>query len=619
MKSSFLNFTTLCLLILFTGYSGNNVLSQSTTKSATEQILKEAEVALQTNPVKAKNLGLKAVEAAQRENNAQLLAEAYKETGTYYFYLSQYDSTKYFWLQSKKLLENEGGKPLADIYNNLGIIYMRTGVMDSSYRYNTEALRLRNILKDTLGVGNSHLNLGSIYRSVGNFDLALEHYFKGVKVYESINRNDKLSEAYNSIGLVYLAVEDYENALSFLKQSLDIKVEKGSPRKIGNTLSNIAATYAKQKDTVQAEEYYLKAEEIFESLGDKRMLAGISTNLGVIYKNKGAFDLAITYYQKAVEGFSQTKDLEGLATAYNNLGAIYYLKNEYIQSKSAYLNALEFAKQIESMPLQLTANKGLFKSYKMLGNFDLALQHNENYVALNDSIFKKTTAETIAELREEFEAEKKARKIKELEVNALEQEKIVQNRNYQIWVVSSSSLIFIGLLLLIIMRIRFKRKILQKEQEKLHLNAQLKQKEIDLKNRELTSYASTSAQKSQFLKELIIELENVPFESNETKLQSTSIIRKIKSEVNNEDEWQKFKVHFENVHPTFFEKLKKEFPKLTANDLKQCAFVKMNLSNKEVALLLNITPKSVKMNRYRLKKKLSLEKDEALDSFLHNF
>ena len=72
------------------------------------------------------------------------------------------------------------------------------------------------------------------------------------------------------------------------------------------------------------------------------------------------------------------------------------------------------------------------------------------------------------------------------------------------------------------------------------------------------------------------------------------------------DEWKIFEHNFNQVHEEFFNQLKKQFPELTPKDLKLCAYIKMNLSTKEIAPLLNISIRGVETHRYRLKGKLNL-------------
>lgn len=85
-----------------------------------------------------------------------------------------------------------------------------------------------------------------------------------------------------------------------------------------------------------------------------------------------------------------------------------------------------------------------------------------------------------------------------------------------------------------------------------------------------------------------------------------------------DDNWEQFAHHFDNVHTDFLLVLKNRYPTLTANELKLCAYVRMNLSSKEIAQLMNISIRGVEIGRYRLRKKLGLPKEMNLFEFLLN-
>jgi DNA-binding CsgD family transcriptional regulator len=80
--------------------------------------------------------------------------------------------------------------------------------------------------------------------------------------------------------------------------------------------------------------------------------------------------------------------------------------------------------------------------------------------------------------------------------------------------------------------------------------------------------------------------------------------------------WDDFNLYFESINKNFYTRLKQLYPEISANDLKVCALIKLNLSIKEMASILNISPDSVKTARYRLRKKLQLAADENLTSFI---
>ncbi|MGC9345044.1 MAG: helix-turn-helix transcriptional regulator, partial [Bacteroidales bacterium] len=89
-------------------------------------------------------------------------------------------------------------------------------------------------------------------------------------------------------------------------------------------------------------------------------------------------------------------------------------------------------------------------------------------------------------------------------------------------------------------------------------------------------------------------------------------------EIDDKNQNKIFKTYFEEVHEEFFKRLKEKHPNLTPRDLNLCAYIKMNLSNKEIASLLNISTRGVEISRYRLRKKLDLLRDINLSIYLSN-
>ncbi|MEX0273326.1 MAG: helix-turn-helix transcriptional regulator [Flavobacteriaceae bacterium] len=94
--------------------------------------------------------------------------------------------------------------------------------------------------------------------------------------------------------------------------------------------------------------------------------------------------------------------------------------------------------------------------------------------------------------------------------------------------------------------------------------------------------------------------------------------KKLLGVASNEGTWEEFKHQFEEIHPHFFKRLNELHPNLSINDVKHCSYILSNLKNKEVAHLINISPRSVETTRYRLKKKLGLSQDETLYHYLQH-
>ncbi len=142
--------------------------------------------------------------------------------------------------------------------------------------------------------------------------------------------------------------------------------------------------------------------------------------------------------------------------------------------------------------------------------------------------------------------------------------------------------------------------------------------EIKIKSKQLANTAMALIKKNEALLELKNELQQhkVGFKNPFT---FKNLIKKVDYSIGHKDEWEIFEYNFNQVHDEFFQELKRQYPQLTSKDLKICAYIKMNLSTKEIAPLLNISTRGVETQRYRLKRKLRLESDKNLVDFLVNF
>jgi ligand-binding sensor domain-containing protein/DNA-binding CsgD family transcriptional regulator len=141
------------------------------------------------------------------------------------------------------------------------------------------------------------------------------------------------------------------------------------------------------------------------------------------------------------------------------------------------------------------------------------------------------------------------------------------------------------------------------------------------KAKELANLTFSLIQKNQVLIDFKSELEQVKKYSESNKLVTEDLrrlIRKVNKDIDKEENWEVFEDYFDTVHENFFIKLKKKFPDLTSKDLRLCAYLRMNLATKEIAPLMNITVRGVEIGRYRLRRKLELDRNVNFTSFLNS-
>jgi len=132
-------------------------------------------------------------------------------------------------------------------------------------------------------------------------------------------------------------------------------------------------------------------------------------------------------------------------------------------------------------------------------------------------------------------------------------------------------------------------------------------------NKNLSRYVLELDQKATALKRIRKNLVSLyPEVDMLVKSKLISIVSSIKSSTGDKKHWDDFKVYFENINPGFVKKLIKKHPSLTLKDIKYCCYLKMNMSNDEIRHILGINKESVRTHKYRLKKKLTLSKDQDL-------
>jgi ligand-binding sensor domain-containing protein/DNA-binding CsgD family transcriptional regulator len=156
-------------------------------------------------------------------------------------------------------------------------------------------------------------------------------------------------------------------------------------------------------------------------------------------------------------------------------------------------------------------------------------------------------------------------------------------------------------------------KELENEQQLMKLRNEQLSQDVDNKNRELAVSTMSLNSKNELLAFIKEDLKKTSQnDSNNIK----SVISTINKNITEEDSWNVFKEAFDNADKDFLKRIKQLHPLLTANDLRLCAYLRLNLSSKEIAPLFNISVRSVEIKRYRLRKKMDLQHENGLVEYI---
>lgn len=459
------------------------------------------------------------------------------------------------------------------------------------------------------------------YMSEGNYSEAFQYAIKMIGKTETINDKQLLFKIYNLMGTLYSYIQNYNRAESYYKQA----AEYVSPEQVeyDQLLNNIYRIVFLRGEIQQAIQLFEQMIPVLEEKQDTTSLITFHLNLGACYSENQEIDKAFQSFQTALE-LAGTIDNDKFKTAiYQNLGNYYYTVKNYKKSFQYLLKANELARK-NNNPEQLT-----YVLYSMATVFDEQNKIDSAYSYLREYEMLKNRLNNHSEMTEVYQSyvsvliESSENKLK-----ITESELLLKNKQYTIAVISSLAIIASIVFLLIILfqkKRSAQQKTVLKEIENKDLSVRLQyqnelrklqSERLEDQLREINSYSLLLLNKNHLLQQIW----DMTAQYGGDKEKAGGIFRKIKTMVKSnqhtEKEWDDFILHFEKVHPRFFEKLLMKCPDLTKNDLKLCAYIRIGMSMKQIAQILNIFPDSVKTNRYRLRKKFNLQDHETLDDFI---
>lgn len=165
---------------------------------------------------------------------------------------------------------------------------------------------------------------------------------------------------------------------------------------------------------------------------------------------------------------------------------------------------------------------------------------------------------------------------------------------------------------------KLKTLTLEAEKEIIRLRNEKLHSDMIHKDKELANSAMNLVQKNRQLNKIKGELKKIQSEIKEELVKSrlSMIIRKIEKETSNDESWSIFETNFEQVHEDFLKRIREMHPEISPKELKLAAYLRMNISSKEIATLMNITTRGVEISRYRLRRKLNLDRSQNLTDYI---
>lgn len=418
------------------------------------------------------------------------------------------------------------------------------------------------------------------------------------------------------ISTIYARQKKYDDAMRLSREVVTELKDKGDTSgTLGLAYNSLGTLYDVQKRTDSSEIFYRLALSEFEKANNTAYLPSSYCKLGEIAKRKKQKELSFEFFNKALSIAQSSENKQAQVTSLIGLGNWYLdFNSDTEKSENCFLKALLIAKSLTDKSFEIKSLEALITVKKKQNDFFEVSQLQNKVIQIKDEFYSYEREQIVKSLEVQFEVAEQNRK---LELVSAEKE-VSKLTNYLLITLLGLLLIVFTILYFFLKRINKRDKQLLKTKEELValmeeqklLKEQQFQNDIEHKESQLSAITIQMVEKNELLDEIKTIL-NKKEPTSESELKK--LVNKYTVQDNN---WKDFDHYFESVNKNFYTRLKQKYPEISANDLKICALIKLNLSIKEMATILNISPDSVKTARHRLRKKLQLSTEENLTDFI---
>jgi DNA-binding CsgD family transcriptional regulator/tetratricopeptide (TPR) repeat protein len=387
---------------------------------------------------------------------------------------------------------------------------------------------------------------------------------------------------------------------------------------LGLIYSSLGNAYAQLHIQDSSEYFQRKALAEWLSTHHTVYLPSAYFSMAHIALKKGQQQESLALFRRGRAIADSTGNRQSQVSALLGLGqwSLRFEKDDRI-AEDYYQQARKIASDLSDRSFYLKTLQSLSDLEKQRGDFRKALLYQQEIGAIRDTLYSWEKQNTIKSLEIQFEVSEKDRQLK-----LIEKEKDIMRLTNLLLGGSIGFVILISAGVIIFLRrinkrdrqlLQTKEALVKAVEEQQQLKELQMQHELELKENQLSAMTLQMRQKNELMQELKESLDQHHELSRDQNLQK--IIGKGQ---NQEKEWTDFNTHFESINKHFYTRLRQAYPEISPNDLRLCALIRLNLSSKEMAGILNISTESVKTARYRLRKKLQLNTEDNLTGFIMN-
>lgn len=512
-----------------------------------------------------------------------------------------------------------------DSLMHLSLIKKSEQLLDSDPKKALQsALKANQIAKGTENASllySSKTQLGKVYFYKGLYENATQYYVEALAIATKENKLEWQGKSFYQLGTIRLIMEDYAEALKHFNKAEQMlhehyKSSGGLKDLVQINFYNVYGLINTNTKAYETALYYfnLALDLILENPSFTNNKIQILNNIGDLYVKTEQFSEAIEAYNEALQILEQHPNLLYEAMVLNSLGKVNVTINEPKEAIGYYNKAYAVASKANGISHLKHITEGLGESFGKLNVQDSALYYMQISKKYEDTLNLRKTSEKIlqGELGIQYSIEKN-----ELFSSFSRKQKVL--------------FILIGLLLTIAIPTYLKARLQKSKLIKLNNENRSNTQKVILSKKENETLKHqiienekkmTLASMKNMQKDALIDLIAKKIPQSDASLNSNELeeIQQSLKSIQDHKGLQNFEYHFERLYIGFFEKLQDQFPKLTANERRLCAFLKLQMNTKEIAAVTGQSNRAIEMSRIRLRKKIGLANTSiSLNDFFVTF
>lgn len=491
-----------------------------------------------------------------------------------------------------------------------------------SLQYSLQALEIAENSGNKNSIAYALFNLGNVSFSQGLFPIAVNYFEKYIELQHEFDNSIPIAFAQVNLGAINIKIHQFEQAekyflgaLESLRQAESADPSKSFDKESIHIYNNLGIIYQRGKDVNKAIEYYNKGIELAEKTSEEsEIFAMLFNNLSSVLLDMNKTTEALSPMEEALKIRLKNKDRAGEASSYKMIARYHTILNNNQEAREYLNKAFSIAKEIGNNSLKAEICNDIFNNYQLLNQSDSALKYHILLMELNDIMNKDEALKELTriELTAQFEQQDLIRQANQ---------KRKELRYFIAGLVLFLTVVILTLLYFLLWgrmkRLKLEKKNVQLVSKNLELEKTTLGQELEIRNKELTTNVMYQIQQNELVNEITQKLQNfsktLRKEDQHLILGFVSGLKKTR----NTAVWNEFEVRFQQVHNEYYDKLNLINPDLTTNDRRLCAFLRLNMSTKEIASITGQSIRSIEVARTRLRRKLNLtNSDTGLVEFL---